>query len=83
MEVLPALVTRMLRRHGGRRGNPSSAPTLTVTEMPVCAFDSGILRALFSRHYGRSAAIKTRCYSMGLDHRRFETVIGDDHYEIV
>ncbi len=48
---------------------------LPVTGKPACAFDSGILRALFSRHYGRpTAAIETRCYSMGFDHCRFEVV---------
>lgn len=48
---------------------------LPVTGKPVCAFDSGILRALFSRHYGRPVAvIETRCYSMGFDHCRFEIV---------
>ena len=46
---------------------------LPVTGKPACAFDSGILRALFSRHYGRpAAAVETRCYSMGSDHCRFE-----------
>jgi len=46
---------------------------LPVTGRPACAFDSGILSALFSHHYGRSAAaIETRCYSMGFDHCRFE-----------
>lgn len=48
---------------------------LPVTGRPACAFDSGILRALFSRHYGRAtAAIETRCYAMGFDHCRFEVV---------
>lgn len=48
---------------------------LPVTGRPACAFDSGILRALFSRHYGRpTAAVETRCYSMGFDHCRFEVV---------
>ena len=51
---------------------------LPVTGRPACAFDSGILRALFSRHYGRPAAvIETRCYSMGYDHCRFEVVPED------
>ncbi|NMA11112.1 MAG: helix-turn-helix domain-containing protein [Methanomicrobiales archaeon] len=49
---------------------------LPVTGKPACAFDSGILRALFSRHYGRPAeAVETRCYSMGSDHCRFEIVV--------
>jgi predicted hydrocarbon binding protein len=48
---------------------------LPVTGKPACAFDSGILRALFSRHYGRpTEAIETRCYSMGFDHCRFEVM---------
>ncbi len=48
---------------------------LPVTGKPACAFDSGILRALFSGHYGRPAtAVETRCYSMGFDHCRFEIV---------
>ncbi len=51
---------------------------LPVTGKPACAFDSGILRALFSRHYGRpAAAVETRCYSMGFDHCRFEIVAED------
>jgi predicted hydrocarbon binding protein/predicted transcriptional regulator len=49
---------------------------LPVTGRPACAFDSGILRALFSRHYGRpTAAVETRCYSMGFDHCRFEIAV--------
>lgn len=48
---------------------------LPVTGRPACAFDSGILRALFSGHYGRpTEALETRCYSMGFDHCRFEIV---------
>ncbi|HOB18786.1 MAG TPA: helix-turn-helix domain-containing protein [Candidatus Methanoculleus thermohydrogenotrophicum] len=48
---------------------------LPVTGRPACAFDSGILRALFSGHYGRPmVALETRCYSMGYDHCRFEVV---------
>jgi len=49
---------------------------LPVTGRPACAFDSGILSALFSRHYARSAvAIETGCYSMGFDHCRFEITL--------
>ncbi|MDK2916748.1 MAG: uncharacterized protein PWR25_1305 [Euryarchaeota archaeon] len=49
---------------------------LPVTGKPACALDSGILRALFSRHYGRpTAAIETRCYAMGFDHCRFEIIM--------
>ena len=52
---------------------------LPVTGKSACAFDTGILRALFSRHYGRpAAAAETRCYSMGFDHCRFEIVVEDD-----
>jgi predicted hydrocarbon binding protein len=52
---------------------------LPVTGKPACALDTGILRALFSRHYGRPAsAIETRCYSMGFDHCRFEIVLEED-----
>jgi len=48
---------------------------LPVTGKPSCAFDSGVLRALFSRHYGQPVtAVETRCYSMGFDHCRFEVV---------
>ncbi len=51
---------------------------LPVTGKPTCAFDSGILRALFSRHYGRPAtAVETQCYSMGFDHCRFEIAVND------
>lgn len=51
---------------------------LPVTGKPACAFDSGILRALFSHHYGRPAAVaETQCYSMGFDHCRFEIVVED------
>jgi len=56
---------------------------LPVTGRPACAFDSGILRALFSRHYGRpTAALETRCYSMGFDHCRFEVVPEDGGEEV-
>lgn len=49
---------------------------LPVTGKPACAFDSGILRALFSRHYNRPAGVvETRCYSMGFDHCRFEIAV--------
>jgi predicted hydrocarbon binding protein len=49
---------------------------LPVTGKPACAFDSGILRALFSRHYNRPVeVVETRCYSMGFDHCRFEITI--------
>ncbi|MCK9317690.1 MULTISPECIES: V4R domain-containing protein [unclassified Methanoculleus] len=52
---------------------------LPVTGKPACAFDSGILRALFSRHYGRPMeVIEARCYSMGFDHCRFEIIADGD-----
>ncbi|WP_292518729.1 V4R domain-containing protein [Methanoculleus sp.] len=55
---------------------------LPVTGKPACAFDTGILRALFSRHYGRpTAAVETRCYSMGFDHCRFEIAVEDEPSE--
>jgi len=39
---------------------------------PACAFDSGILQAIFSRHYKCDARIiETNCYAMGDDHCRF------------
>ncbi|MDD3934461.1 V4R domain-containing protein [Methanoculleus sp. UBA303] len=56
---------------------------LPVTGRPACAFDSGILRALFSGHYGRpTEALETRCYSMGFDHCRFEVVPEDGGEEV-
>jgi predicted hydrocarbon binding protein len=40
---------------------------------PACAFDSGILESVFSRHFEeRMRAIETACYAMGDDHCRFE-----------
>ena len=56
---------------------------LPVTGKPACAFDSGILRALFSCHHGRPAeAVETRCYSMGFDHCRFEIAIESDEERV-
>jgi predicted hydrocarbon binding protein len=39
---------------------------------PACAFDSGILETIFSRHYGRAVDVKeTNCYAMGDGFCRF------------
>jgi predicted hydrocarbon binding protein len=39
---------------------------------PSCAFDSGVLQAVFSRHYGEAMdVIETNCYTMGDDYCRF------------
>ncbi len=39
---------------------------------PACAFDSGVLEAVFSDHFGHSLqADETACYAMGDDHCRF------------
>ncbi len=39
---------------------------------PACAFDSGILKAIFSKHYGGPANVKeTNCYAMGDGYCRF------------
>ncbi len=39
---------------------------------PACAFDSGILEALFSGHFGADhMATELRCYAMGDDHCKF------------
>jgi uncharacterized protein len=39
---------------------------------PACAFDSGILEAVFSDHFGNEQAVsETACYAMGDDHCRF------------
>jgi len=45
---------------------------LPITGRPACAFDSGMLDALFSRHFmGEHMATELRCYAMGDDHCRF------------
>jgi uncharacterized protein len=45
---------------------------LPITGRPACAFDSGMLDALFSRHFrGEHKAAELRCYAMGDDHCRF------------
>ena len=42
---------------------------------PACAFDSGILQAIFSRHYRLPQQVtETACYAMGDDHCRFVIV---------
>ncbi|MDN7023688.1 ArsR family transcriptional regulator [Methanoculleus sp. FWC-SCC1] len=39
---------------------------------PACAFDAGILRAVFSRHFAADCSVEeTTCYAMGSDHCRF------------
>lgn len=39
---------------------------------PACAFDAGILRAVFSRHCAVDCSVdETACYAMGNDHCRF------------
>ncbi len=39
---------------------------------PACAFDAGILRAVFSRHFAAEYDVdETACYAMGSDHCRF------------
>ena len=46
---------------------------LPILGRPACAFDSGILKTVFSRHFEMMMdAIETHCYSMGDDHCRFE-----------
>lgn len=46
---------------------------LPVLGRPACAFDSGILAAVFTRHFGQGmGAVETHCYAMGDDHCRFE-----------
>lgn len=42
---------------------------------PACAFDAGVLRAVFSRHFGADQDVtETACYAMGNDHCRFVIV---------
>jgi hypothetical protein len=39
---------------------------------PACAFDSGILKAIFSKHYSSPMSVKeTNCYAMGNGYCRF------------
>ena len=46
---------------------------LPILGRPACAFDSGILKTVFSKHFDQGMnAIETHCYSMGDDHCRFE-----------
>ncbi len=43
---------------------------------PACAFDSGVLETVFSKHYGCPADVKeTNCYAMGDGYCRFEITI--------
>jgi len=45
---------------------------------PACAFDSGVLQAIFTRHYRIPQLVdETACYAMGDDHCRF--VIAPGH----
>ena len=45
---------------------------LPIIGRPACAFDSGMLDALFSRHFREEhMATELRCYAMGDDHCRF------------
>lgn len=45
---------------------------LPVTGKPACAFDAGMLDAVFSCHFmGEHMATELRCYAMGDDHCRF------------
>lgn len=46
---------------------------LPLLGRPACAFDSGILTTVFSKHFAKGmSAIETHCYAMGDDHCRFE-----------
>jgi len=39
---------------------------------PACAFDSGVLKAVFSRFFESDQQVtETACYAMGDDHCRF------------
>jgi len=41
-------------------------------DRPACAFDSGILKAIFSKHYRSPVSVKeTNCYAMGDEYCRF------------
>jgi hypothetical protein len=44
---------------------------------PACAFDSGVLRAIFTRHFGTDQQVdETACYAAGDDHCRFVVTPG-------
>ncbi len=46
---------------------------LPITGKPECAFDAGVLSALFTAYYGeKKEAVETRCYAMGSNLCRFE-----------
>jgi uncharacterized protein len=50
---------------------------LPLLGRPACAFDLGMLRAIFFAHYGEDRSVEeTECYAMGHDHCCF--MIGDD-----
>ena len=45
---------------------------LPLLGRPACAFDSGILTAVFSRHFNSPASVtETNCYAMGNGYCRF------------
>ena len=45
---------------------------LPLLNHPACAFDSGILRAIFSKHYNSPVSVKeTNCYAMDDEYCRF------------
>jgi len=51
--------------------------SLPALGRPACAFDCGVLQAIFTRHYREPQQVEeTACYAMGDDHCRF--VIGPE-----
>ncbi|OPY29774.1 MAG: V4R domain protein [Methanocella sp. PtaU1.Bin125] len=51
---------------------------LPLLGRPACAFDLGMLRAIFYAHFGEDRAVdETECYAMGHDHCCF--IIGNPH----
>jgi len=54
---------------------------LPVLGRPVCAFDCGMLGAIFSKYFeGRHIAVETGCYAMGNSFCRFEIRDPDDEF---
>ena len=54
--------------------------SLPALGRPACAFDCGVLQAVFARHYRRPQRVEeTACYAMGDDHCRF--VIGPERQD--
>ena len=48
---------------------------LPMLGRPACAFDAGILEAVFTEHFGKQHHVdETACYAMGDDHCRFVIV---------